>query len=86
MMHFIAAATALVLLICGLTLMMPDQPGMSECCATVGSIHPQIPASLLAVLPPTILVAWLFAMSLAVFQALDRRLPFPGPRVLCLLC
>lgn len=85
-MRYIATATALVLTICGVTLMMPDEPGMSECCATVGSIHPQIPVSLLAVLPPTILVAWLFAMSLALFQALDRRLQFPGPRLLCLLC
>jgi len=85
-MRYVAAAIALVLLICGLMLMMPDQPGISDCCATVRSVQPQGLISLPAVLAPTILVTWLFAVSLAVSRALDRRLQFPGPRVLCLLC
>ena len=85
-MRYVAAATALVLLICGVTLMMPDQPGISDCCATVGSVQPKVLISLLAVLTPTILVTWLFAGSLAVSRALDHRLQFPKPRVLCLLC
>lgn len=82
----IAAVAALVLLICGVMLVMPEQPGTSDCCMAVRSVQPQVPISLLAVLPPTLLVAWLFAMSRAFFQALDRRLQPPSPRVLCLLC
>lgn len=82
----IAAVAALVLLICGVMLVMPEQPGTSDCCMAVRSVQPQVPISLLAVLPPTLLVALLIAMSRAVFQALDRRLHLPSPRVLCLLC
>lgn len=85
-MRYVAAATALALLICAITLMMPDHPGISDCCATVGSVQPQVEISLLAVLAPAILVTWLFAVSLAISRALDRRLQFPKPRVICLLC
>lgn len=77
---------ALVLLICSIMLVMPEPFGASDCCLAVRSVHPPVPNSLPAVLAPTILVTWLFAVSLAVSRALDRRLPFPGPRALRLLC
>lgn len=82
----IAAIAALALLVCGVMIVMPEQPSTSDCCATVGSVQAQVPISLLAVLAPPILVAWLFAISPAVSQGLYRRLQLPSQRILCLLC
>jgi protein-S-isoprenylcysteine O-methyltransferase Ste14 len=82
----IAAVVALVLLICGVMLVMPEQLGTSDCCAAIRSFQPQVPVSPLAVLSPTILVLWLFAMSSAFSQVPDHHPQFSSPRVLCLLC
>lgn len=82
----LATVAGLVLLICGIMPLMLEQTATSDCCAAVRSVHPQVPDSVLAVLPPTFLVAWLFALSPGLSHALVRRLQLPSPRVLCLLC